>query len=205
MLRIDVRADFEPLIKKLEGLKRDLQSKVIVRALNTIGDSTRVQARKEISREFNLSSSDVGKLIRVERARIRGNHLEVAVVAESRRGRSLNVIRFVEKKVTLAAAKRRRKDKTLDRLRVKIKRLGGNKILGTPNWAASKPFIVTANGGTFVAARTDKARTPIRAVQTIDVPSMFNTRRLNALLLREIKARFPAEFDRQFAAVIRGY
>lgn len=208
MIKIDIRADFGPILKQLEGLKRDLQDKVIARTLNTIGGSTRLQARKEISREFNLPSAEVGNMIRVQRATVKGRNLEVAVVAESKRGRSLNLVRFVERRVTLAEAKRRRKGGTLDRLRVKVKKTGPVKMLGRPKWAASDPFIITANGGTFVAARR---KTPgprgglIGGVQTIDVPSMFNTKRLNALLLQQIRAKFPGEFDRQFAAVMRGY
>jgi hypothetical protein len=205
VIKIDVRAEFGDVIRRLQRLEKDIQPKVIVRTLNTIGESAKVQARKEISREFNMSSGEVGKLIRVQKARIKGNVLEVAVIAESRRGRSLNVVRFVEKSVTLAARRRRRKEGTLDRIRVKIKRAGRNKILGTPKWAAGKPFIVTANGGTFVAARTTKERSPIQGVQTIDVPSMFNTRRINDVLLRQIRQQFPREFDRQFSAALRGF
>lgn len=207
-IRIDIRADFAPLIKKLETLKRELQDKVIVRSLNAVASKTKTEARKEITREFNMPSAEVGNMLRVTRATIKGRNLEVAVVAESRRGRSLNVIRFVEKKVTLAEGRRRKKSGTINRLRVKIKKTGGLKALGRPKWAASEPFIMTANGGTFVAARRStpgKRGGLIGGVQTIDVPSMFNTKRLNALLIRKIQAEFPAEFDRQFAAVMRGY
>jgi hypothetical protein len=202
VIKINIATDFADVYKMLDGIARDLQPKIVARSLNAIGETVKVQARKEIGAEYNLPATEIGKLIRVQRASFRaGGRLEVAVIAESRRGgRSLNIIRFVEKKVTLAEARRRRKGDTLDSLRVQIKRKGGKKILGKPKWAAGKPFIVTANGGTFVAARTTSASYPIRAVQTIDVPSMFNTKRINALLLGTIRAKFPAAFKREFDA-----
>ena len=209
MIKMDIRTDFRDVYKMLDGIKRDLQPKVVARALNAIGETVKVQARKEIGQEYNLPAAEIGRLIRVQRASFRpGGRLEVAVIAESKRGRSLNVIRFMEKKVTLAEARRRKKGETLDRLRVQIKKKGGKKILGMPSWAASKPFVITANGGTFVAARRS---TPgprggkIGGVQTIDVPSMFNTKRINGILLQTIRAKFPAAFEREFAAALRGY
>ena len=204
MIKIDVKTDFRDVYRMLDGIKRDLQPKVVARALNSVGETVKVQARKEIGQEYNLPAADIGRLIRVQRASFRpGGRLEVAVIAESKRGRSLNVIRFVEKRVTLAEARRRKKGKTLDRLRVQIKKRGGGKILGTPKWAAGKPFILTANGGTFVAARTEAGK--VRGVQTIDVPSMFNTKRINGILLETIRAKFPAAFQREFDAAMRGY
>ena len=205
MIRIDVKAEFGDVLKMLDGIARELQPKILSRSLNAIGDTVKVQARKEIGAEYNLPASEISKLLRVRRADFRAGRLSVEVIAESRRGRSLNLIRFVERSVTMAEARRRRKGGTLDLLRVQIKRKGGKKVLGTPDWAAGKPFIATANGGTFVAARTTSARSPIRAVQTIDVPSMFNTKRINALLVGTIRAKFPAAFRREFDAALRGY
>jgi hypothetical protein len=205
VININIATDFADVYNMLDGIARDLQPKVISRALNAIGDTVKAQARKEIGAEYNLPATEIGKLLRVQRANFRAGRLSVEVIAESRRGRSLNLIRFVERKVTMAEARLRRKSGTLDLLRVQIKRKGGKKVLGTPDWAAGKPFIATANGGTFVAARTTSASYPIRAVQTIDVPSMFNTKRINALLLGTIRSKFPAAFRREFDAALRGY
>lgn len=203
MIRIDV--DFEKPLRMLVNLEDSLRDKVIARTLNRIGDQTKIQARREISREFNLTASQVNDYLSVRRASVRNGRLEVSIVAEARRGRSLNVIRFVERSVSMAQARKRRKDGTLSQVRVKIKRAGGAKILGTPSWAAGKPFIATANGGTFVAARLGKGRYPIQAVQTIDVPSMFNAKRIKQTLIDRINETFPIELQRQFDAVVRGF
>jgi len=205
-VKIDIRTDFSAALRTLDGLSDKERRTAIARTLNRIGEQTKVAAVREIGRDFNLPRGDIVPLVRMRRASISAKgELAVTVFAANRRGRSLNVVRFVEKFVTLAMARRRRKDKTLNRLRVQIKRGGGRKILGTPDWAAGLPFIATAKGGTFVAARTGKKRLPIRAVQTIDVAQMFNTKRINAALLRDIRSKFPAELNRQLAAVLRGY
>ena len=45
--------------------------------------------------------------------------------------------------------------------------------------------------------REGRARLPIKALQTIDVPSMFNTRRINAKVIAFIKAKLPTIFDNE--------
>jgi hypothetical protein len=209
MLNINITTEFADVLKMLDGIARELRPTILAHSLNAIGQTVKVQARKEIGQEYNLPASEIGKMLRVQRASFRyDGKLAVEVIAESRRGRSLNLIRFLEKSVTLAEARRRRKGGTLDSLRVQIKRRGGKKVLGTPDWAVGKPFVITANGGTFVAARRKEPGPrggKIGGVQTIDVPSMFNTKRINALLLGTIRAKFPAAFRREFDAALRGY
>ena len=47
-----------------------------------------------------------------------------------------------------------------------------------------------------------ESRLPITAVQTIDVPQMFNQRRINAAVVRTMLARFPAIFEREASFAI---
>lgn len=206
-MQLDIRGDFGPAKRYLDGLAENLRNKALARALNEVGRQTKTKARQEIVAEFNLKASDVSSMLFVEKAKPRFDRLAVSIQARSKRGRSLNVIRFVERSVTLAQAKKRRKAGTQDRIFVKIKRDGGTKMLSKPKWAASMPFILTnkKSGGTFVAARTDGGRYSIQGVQTVDVPSMFNTKRINSRLLANIRLIFPTILKREIDAVLRGH
>ena len=59
------------------------------------------------------------------------------------------------------------------------------------------------NQGRTVFVRTGKDRLPIKAVNTIDVPQMFNTRRINQAVQRIMQERFATNFDRALRDVLR--
>ncbi|MBC7600863.1 MAG: hypothetical protein H7238_17875, partial [Polaromonas sp.] len=90
-----------------------------------------------------------------------------------------------ERSISLATARKRGHRGTLNQLHVQIRKAGGKKALGSA-------FI--GNKGRTIFVRTGKARLPIKALQTIDVASMFNTRRVNAKVLKLIEAKFPDIF-----------
>ena len=70
----------------------------------------------------------------------------------------------------------------------KIKKNGPRKLI---------PGSFLINDGRTVMIRVGKARLPIKALQTIDVPSMFNTKRINAKVLRFIEDKFPELFKNE--------
>jgi hypothetical protein len=134
-----------------------------------------------------MPASKVGEALRVNKARaVSGRlHLEASLESPSKRGRSLNLINFMERSVSMAQARKRGKAGTLNQLFVQIKKAGGKKALGSA-------FI--GNKGRTVFVRTGKARLPIKALQTIDVAGMFNTKRVNAKVLAMIEAKLPELF-----------
>ena len=210
MIRLDVRADFKPALDMLKGLESGLRDKVIGRALNRVADKAKVAAGSDIHREYNLASAKIKQQIRVTRASWANGMLRATITATGRHGRSLNVIEYAERKVTLAQARKRRRDTTLYDMRVKVKNAGGYKTLKQPAWASGKPFIMTGRaGGTFIAARepgrTKTGKEKVRGIYTIDVPWMFSSRKIGGALVAKIKSDFPTELARAFAAVKRGY
>jgi hypothetical protein len=88
---------------------------------------------------------------------------------------SANVIAFGAKKVSTGVS-------------VKIKKAGGRKII-------TGAFI--GNKGRTVFKRVGDKRLPIKAVATINVPQMFNQKRINAAVVAAIKDRFPTIFERE--------
>ena len=172
----------------LKEVPRDLQDKVMANALNKVAGQARTRMVRHITTEFDIRRSAVSAQVDLRRARA-GKNLEVRIEAFGRRrkGRSMNVIRFLERSVTFAEAKRRRKGGTLRELRFKIKRAGGRRTI-------AGAFI--GNKGRTVFRRRGNERFPIDPVMTIDVPQMFNTRRINTRVLAFIREQFPAMVER---------
>jgi hypothetical protein len=193
VISISITHNFPDVQRRLRALHADLRDRVTVAALNKTADKARTEMVRGITTEFNIKAAEVRPRVAVRRASAKGSNLRVVAAIEalpgSRRGRAMNVIHFLEKSVSLAEARRRQKSGTLNQLRFKFKRTGGMKTI-------PGAFVLTANRGTFVARRLGKARTPIEAVQVIDVPQMFNTQRINKRVLDRIRQEFPIEFDR---------
>jgi hypothetical protein len=177
-MQLSITTNFADVQRKLEQLHKDVANKALASALNKTVAQAKTAMSKEIREEFNLPASTVNKSLRIERARASGGRfkLEAALSSISKPGaRSLNLAHF--------AARQTRKGVTF-----KVKRGGPRKLI---------PGAFLINGGKTVMIREGRARLPIKALQTIDVPQMFNTRRINAKVIATIKAKLPAIFDNE--------
>lgn len=193
MISIDIKTNFPAVAAQLRKLPTDVGNKAMARALNRVIDTGRSRMAREISGEFNLPSSKVRERLDVRRASASGNAIRLSATLEASRrmrGRSMNVIAFLERSVSLAEARRRAKSGTLKDLRFRFKRTGGAKRI-------QGAFI--GNQSRTVFRRVGKGRLPIQAVSTIDVPQMFNTRRLNEHVRKVMLERFEREFTREAA------
>jgi hypothetical protein len=199
MITINIRNNFPQVVAQLNRLSQNVGDKAMVRALNKTVDQGKTEMARKISQEFRISSSVAKDRLAVRRASVRGGALRFEAVLEATRrgkGRSMNLIHFVEQKVTLAEAKRRTKAGDLAQLRFQIKRTGGKKML---------PGAFIANNGRTVFVRTGKQRLPIKAVNTIGVVQMFNTQRINNVVREVMLKRFDANFKRELRSVLKGY
>ena len=186
-MKFDIKTNFPDVQRQLQAMQADIGNRALASALNKTVAQAKTAMSREIRAEFNMSASKVSAALQVSKARAGGGrvHLEASLESPSKRGRSLNLINFMERSVSMAQARKRGKLGTLNQLHVQIKKAGGKKALGSA-------FI--GNKGRTVFVRTGKARLPIKALQTIDVAGMFNTKRVNAKVLAMIEAKFPELF-----------
>ena len=188
-MQLSIQTNFADVARQLKTLRADIASKATASALNKTVAQAKTKMGREITSEFNISASDVRDKLRIKRATARGGLVAIEAVLEaatkSGRGRGLNLIRFLEKSTSLAQARKRGKAGTQNQLHVQIKRSGGRKALGSA-------FI--GNKGRTVFVRVGKERLPIKALTTIDVAQMFNTKRINARVVELIEARFATIF-----------
>jgi Prophage minor tail protein Z (GPZ) len=187
---LSITTNFPDVERSLRLLEEDIRRKAAASALNKTVDQARVQMQRQIASEFNVSVAYVRERLRVRKAFAAGQlTLSAELIGGDKRKRSANVIAFIENRVTLAEARRRAKGGTLRVLRVKVKRGQVRKLEGA--------FI--ANKGRTVFKRDGDKRLPISPVQTIDVGQMFNTKRINAAVLRYVDANLPRIFEREAA------
>ena len=174
-MQIRISTNFPAVQRQLENIRHDIADKAGASALNKTVALARTAMSKEIRAEFNLNAGTVNQALLIQRASAaRGRfQLSAALSSISRPGRrSLNLARF--------AARQTRKGVTF-----KVKRGGPRRLI---------PGAFLINGGATVMIREGKSRLPIKALQTIDVAQMFNTKRINAKVVQLIEARFPAIF-----------
>lgn len=197
MIEFSIKADFKGVQRKLDQLSTNLQARVVPAALNKVAAKAKTEMTRQITGEFNIRADDVRSRLRVTRAarRLSQWYATLDPFASARRGRSLNLIRFVEKSVTLAEVRRRQKAGTANQLRFQIKKNGGKQQI-------TGAFI--GNKGRTVFVRLGKERLPIKALSTIDVPQMFNTRRVALAVVARIEREMAVEFDRAIAQALRG-
>jgi len=195
MIKVDVKIEDRNLNLRLKRLSDDIRDKATVMAINKTAPKARTEMTRAITSEFNIKATDVRQRLRISKAR-RG-HLQAQLDPfASGRGRSMNLIRFMESKVTLAEGRRRKKAGTQNMLRFKVKRHGQAK-------AITGAFI--GNKGRTVFIREGEGRTPIKALSTVGVPSMFNTKRINARVIARIRKEFPIEMERAVRQAMRRF
>jgi hypothetical protein len=173
-VKISVQTNFPQVRRALSQLRTDVGNTAMASALNKTVAQAKTAMIREIRAEFNISAGNVGKRLKSTRAVARGSRfrLSARLDSEDKRGRSANLALFSARQTAKGVSFR-------------VKKSGKRKkILGS--------FLI--NGGKTVMIRVGKQRLPIKALQTIDVAQMFNTKRINAKVLRFIEDKFPALF-----------
>ena len=212
-ITISIKTEFADVQRQLNALPDKLRDRVLARSINASMTQGRTEMARRISSEFRVKVSDVKERLTISRATTRdsGAVISASLAARNRaKGRSMNLIHFVEQVVTVAAARKRMKageggTQTLRsggkvrkalQVRFQIKRAGGQKMI-------KGAFI--GNKGRTVFIRAGKERFPINELNTIDVPNMFNTQRINEVVVAVMRERFTANAQRELLAALAGF
>lgn len=202
-MQISLKTNFPDVLRQLDRLQADVGAKALASAMNKTMDQGNTQVVREITREFNVERAYVQKRLRITRARAAGNAfvLTATLAAGDGRGRSANLIGFVERSTSLAEGRRRAKAGTQQQLFFQVKRTGGKKTKAGLFIGNRGRTVFERVPGTTMASRSKYAGTKhaqeIKAVQVIDVPSMFNTKRINRVVMDKMLSAFPQVFERE--------
>lgn len=200
MSTISIRTNFPAIAAKLERLPENIGNRAMVRALNKTVDQGKTEMARRISGEYRLSVAKAKERLDVRKASASGGRLRFEAILEATRrgnGRSTNLIAFVTGgKVSKTAAKRMGNASRAGQIQFQIKRGGGKKVI---------PGAFVANKGRTVFIREGKSRLPIKSINTIDIPSMFNARRINSVVRQVILQKFQSNFRRELRVVLEGW
>lgn len=191
-LQLTIRADFAGVQRSLDRLQADVAQQATARALNRTVDQAKSAMSREIRDEFNLPKAKVDAKLRIRRATFKAGRLGLEAVLSSSdpsgKRRAINIINFGARQ-------------TKGGLSFKIKRAGGRRVrkdafIGNKGRTAFKRV-----PGTVMAGRASSKglqhRQKIEPLQTIDVPQMFNTKRINAKVVAFIRRKFPEIAERE--------
>jgi hypothetical protein len=198
MVTLNIKTNFSNVQRQLDAMRKDIATKALASALNKTTEQAKTEMSKEIRAEFVVTAAYVRERLRVKRATFdQGRYaMSAALIGGDGKRRSANIIRFVEKVVTLAQARKRAKEGTLKQLHVKVRRGEGLKRLG--------PAFI-GNKGRTVFSRTGASRLPIKPVRTIDVAQMFNAKRINLKVRGYMLRKFPEVFNKEAAFYTRRF
>ena len=189
-MQLSIKTNFPDIAKQLATLQSDVRTKALASAVNKTVEQAKTQMVREIASEFNVQAGYVRDRLNIRRASFKAGELGIEATLLGSGKRSANLIRFMEKFVTLAQSRKRAKAGDLSQLRFKIKKAGGMRVI-------TGAFI--GNQGRTVFIRTTNRRLPIKALSTVDVPGMFNTKRINNKVVAAMKDKFPVIFQREAA------
>ena len=188
-MRITIETNFPEVQRELQRLRQDVAKQATARALNRTIEQARTQMSREIRREYMVDTRFIGQRLRIKRATFFGGRLGLEAVLDAQdKPRSANVIRFKARKVR-------------DGVSVKIKRRGGRQVIRNAFIGNKGRTVFSRVPGTKMASRrwAGKHGEQIEPVQTVDLPQMFNARRIKAAVVAAMEARFPAIFERELA------
>lgn len=210
MITMSLKHNFPDVQRELgrisDELKRD---KAIAMALNKVGAKGKTAASKHIRQNYEMRLAEVNPKLSITKASRTGGNLVVTLEPlPGSRGNAQNVVRFLERKVTFAEVKRRRKAGTLSSTHQIRGRSVTNPILhfkirkGEGAKRINGAFV--GNKGRTIFRRTGKARLPIEPIYTIDVIGMFGAKRVLDAVVDRINEELPVEMDRAIRLVLRG-
>ena len=183
MFEIKVTHNLDKLAKELQRKADEIvKGKAMQMALNKVAEKGKAEMVRAITSEFALKPKEVRPRLGIVKASRKTGLRVVIHPFESKRGRSMNVIRFVKKTKEVNTARGTRKT-----IFLRIRKDGGVKNI-------AGAFI--GNKGRTVFMRTGSDRTPIKPVQTIDVPQMFNTKRISERVIKKIEQELSIEVGR---------
>ena len=188
-MRLSITHNFPEVQRAIDQLQAELAKTVTTRALNRCIEQARTQMSREIRNDYVVDARFVRDRLRIKRATFYGGALMIEAALEAQeKPRSANLMRFKARRTGLGVT-------------VKIKTSGGRKLVKGTFIGNKGRTVFERVPGTRMASRKwgGKHGEQIKPVQTIDVPQMFNARRINAAVVAAMQARFPAIFERELA------
>jgi hypothetical protein len=192
--------------RNLARIKSELQQgKAMAMAINKVAEKAQVEIRRAITERYAIKAADVRGSLGLRRAtNNRGGSVEAVIDvfgSPSKKGRSMNMVRFLAAVQAAGAAMKTRGAKANkaqlkaleQQLGFAIKRGGGLKTI---------PGAFLGNKGRTIFMRTGDKRLPIKAVQVIGVSQMFSSKEISRRVMAKIDKDLEVEVARAIEAIL---
>lgn len=205
-IKIDLKgiAEVQATLAKLSG--KQIAS-AMAAAVNKTAAKGKAEITRAITERYNIKANDVRNSVFLRQASATQGHQVEATInvfgSTNQKGRSLNMVHFVERKVTLGEARKRRKNGTLNQLRFSIIKGAGLKTITGDASLKNGAFI--GNKGSTVFQRIGKSRLRIKPVQVVGVSQMFMFSKIRERVIKHINSEFKTELNRAIKGKIEGY
>lgn len=167
-------------------------------ALNKVAERGRAEVNRAVTERYAIKGDEVRNSLSLRRAAARGGRLQATIEvfgSPTRRGRSMNLIRFLAAAQGGGAAVKTRGSRLSKRDLAQLGRQLGF-VIRKGAGPKTIPGAFVGNRGRTVFRRTGKARLPIEPVQVIGVSQMFSSREIRARVLARINEVLGVEVDR---------
>lgn len=176
----------------LAGMSRSVQTAALKQGVRRAADKGNTFARRQITTDYRIKAGDVKPAFKVRSSSVNGVPAAI-ITATGKRGK--NMVFFVKKVPAL------RKGRRIRGTRQVIFEIKRGKAVTVPG-----AFVITSNGGTFIARRKGPKRLPVESLYTIDVPGMFSARKVMEATERQLANVFlPQESMRGIRDAVNRY
>lgn len=192
-MKVSTRIDFSQALKKLEQLPQKIQDKAIQQTINQTARDARSSMKSNILEVYGLPSSKVNDQLKVKKASNTKTLVQAVLYPTfANRSKRLNVIHFGASFVQGRGKKRYIKVLSRTQGWKTIEVRDGQGVSARITKGGKRDFfpgawIATANGGRAVFNRKTPDDYKASGVTTIDVPQMFNSKRIYSKTLEQIK------------------
>jgi len=197
-MRISAQIDMSRAIEKLRTLPQKVQDRAIKDTINKVADRTNTAMKREITGEYTMKSGRVGEQLKVIKASNKGAVIQAILKATgSGKGRNIGSFKFSVVKGSGPYKYVRAKMKDGSWKMLKVRAGAGVKYQIKKNGAVHfLPGAWLATNGVAVLFRDQRQDYKVRGFTTIDVPEMFNAKRINQRVIEFAKQQLIIETER---------
>lgn len=204
-LQINGLPEVQALLKKYDGPAFKRAANV---ALVKVAAAAKADISSAIIARYNIAAADVRASVDIGAVSDTEQALQISVNifgSPSKRGRSMNVVRFLEKKPSRAEVRRRIAGGTQNQLRFKFVKARGLKTIDGAFLGNLGRTVFQREPGKYMSKRTNKSghskhAQAIRPVQMIGISGMFNFNPIRQRVLDTISQTYPTHLR---AALVR--
>ena len=203
-IKVDIRG-MDAVKKELQRISSEIKrGQAIGAALNKTAQTARAEVNRAIVQRFAIKADEVRNSVYLRSARAKNNEFEAVIDifgSPSRKGRSMNVVRFLAAVQASARAYKVRGSKAKKSELAALKKQLGFRFL-RDGGLKQIPGAFVGNKGRTVFRRVGKGRTPIEPVQMVGVSQMFSQRDIKARVMAKIDSDLPVQMRRAVEMIL---